>query len=200
MAGIVSFSFSNVSVSVTKMPRPEWQIRTTLQLFLPTYIWDLHSWEDVLHWLVRLGKTVKIPKEVLPSPAKRVNWNILGFKKVNIASYILKKNKCVLLLSTLHKTPEIYDEEHNKPVIILEYNYEKCGVNTLDQFIRTPNCGRVYNLWPIMIFFNLLNVTGYNAMVLHVHPEYEKKQSVGSIWTLFIHKVRIKKSVFFLPK
>ena len=50
--------------------------------------------------------------------------------------YVSKKNKGVLL----DKITEMSDEEHNKPIMILEYNRGKRGIDTLDQLVHTYNC------------------------------------------------------------
>ena len=47
-------------------------------------------------------------------------------------SYITKRNKAVILLSTVDDTGEI-DVVTNKPNIILDYNSTKGGVDSVDQ-------------------------------------------------------------------
>lgn len=61
--------------------------------------------------------------------------------------------------------------------MILDYNIGKCGVDTLDQLVRTYNCYRTTNRWPVVLFMNLLNISAYNALVLFlsIHPEYEQR-------------------------
>ncbi|XP_071238785.1 piggyBac transposable element-derived protein 4-like, partial [Salvelinus alpinus] len=60
-----------------------------------------------------------------------------------LVSYRPKRNKNVVLLSTLHKTPEISDREDRKPAIILDYNHNKGGVDNLDNGIGTYSCRRM---------------------------------------------------------
>jgi acyl-CoA-binding protein len=48
-----------------------------------------------------------------------------------LVSYLPKRNKNVVLLSTLHKTAEISDCEDRKPAIILDYNHNKEAWTTL---------------------------------------------------------------------
>ena len=66
-----------------------------------------------------------------------VNSSIFGFQNdSNIVSYVPKKNKAVILLSTFHNNNEIVIDQNEKPRIILDYNKYKGGVDTLDQVIR----------------------------------------------------------------
>ncbi|XP_071210173.1 piggyBac transposable element-derived protein 4-like, partial [Salvelinus alpinus] len=60
-----------------------------------------------------------------------------------LVSYLSKRNKNVVLLSTLHKTAEISDREDRKPAIILDYKHNKGGVNNLDKVIGTYSCRRM---------------------------------------------------------
>ena len=120
----------------------------------------------------------EIPTEMLPHPERAENSSIFGFQRdATIVSYVPKKNKAVVLLTTLHKTPAVSEDNARKPEIILEYNKGKCGVDTLDQLVRMYNCIRKCNRWPMTLFMNLLNVAAYNAQVLFlsIHPEYESR-------------------------
>lgn len=102
--------------------------------------------------------------------------SIFAFQEdATLVSYVPKRMKAVLLLSTLHTQPEISTEDHRKPQIILDYNHTKGGVDTLDQLVRTYSCKRKTNRWPFAIFCNLLDIMAYNAFVLYtsVHPQYQ---------------------------
>lgn len=52
-----------------------------------------------------------------------------------LVSYFPKKNKNVVLLSTLHTDADISDPEDRKQAIILDYNCNKGGVDNLDKVI-----------------------------------------------------------------
>ncbi|XP_035207646.1 uncharacterized protein LOC118182410 [Stegodyphus dumicola] len=74
----------------------------------------------------------EIPNEFQPSKTREVGSSLFGFQKdMTIVSYATKKNKCVILLSTLHDDDKI-DQETNKSQIILDYNKCKGGVDTVD--------------------------------------------------------------------
>ncbi|XP_034437661.1 piggyBac transposable element-derived protein 4-like, partial [Hippoglossus hippoglossus] len=60
-----------------------------------------------------------------------------------LVSYIPKKNRNVVLLSTRHPEADISDHEDGKPVIVLDYNRNKGGVDNLDKVIGTYSCRRM---------------------------------------------------------
>ena len=50
-----------------------------------------------------------------------------------LVSYLPKKQKNVLLMSTLHRDAAVSDRDDKKPKIIQHYNHNKGGVNNLDK-------------------------------------------------------------------
>jgi hypothetical protein len=89
-----------------------------------------------------------------------------GGPERTLVSYLPKRNKNVVLLSTLHKMPEISDCEDRKPAIILDYNHNKGGVDNLDKVIGTCSCRRMAARWPLVIFHNIIDVSSYNAFMI----------------------------------
>ena len=90
-----------------------------------------------MHKLTYLGTIRKnkpeMPCEFMPSRTRAVESSIFGFhKQVTMVSYVPKKNRVVNLISTMHNTAEISDDRQ-KPLMILDYNKLKCGVDVLDQ-------------------------------------------------------------------
>ena len=84
-------------------------------------------------------------------------------------SFLPKRNKNVVLLSTLHKTAEISDCEYRKPVIILDYNHNQGGMDDLDDLdkvIGTYSCSRMTARWSLVIFHNIIEVSSYIAFVI----------------------------------
>lgn len=55
-----------------------------------------------------------------------------------MVTYVPKKNKFVLLISSAHMNRNTDDAR--KPVMILDYNKTKCGVDLADQMIGTYSC------------------------------------------------------------
>ena len=83
-----------------------------------------------------------------------------------VVNYIPKKNKNVVLISTLHHDNEVSNRNDKKPQIILDYNSTKGAVDTLDQVTSTYTCKRKINKWSVIFFYNILGVSAYNAYVL----------------------------------
>ena len=91
-----------------------------------------------------------------------------GFKgNTTMVSYVPNKGKVVLMLSTMHHKKAI-DEgcSKKKPEVIQYYNGAKAGVDTFDQLIRTYSCKWQTKRWPVVIWYNLLDVTLLNAFVV----------------------------------
>nr|XP_047137391.1 piggyBac transposable element-derived protein 4-like [Hydra vulgaris] len=79
----------------------------------------------------------EIPKKLLPALHRPVYSSIFAFQNDStIVSYVPKKNKAVILLSTFHHSNDIVMDHNEKPCIILDYNKYKGGVDTLDQVVR----------------------------------------------------------------
>ncbi|UYV68304.1 hypothetical protein LAZ67_5003798 [Cordylochernes scorpioides] len=131
--------------------------------------------QDLLteHKLTLVGTLKKnkkeIPKIFLPNRNRPKYNSIFGFtQNTTLVSYVPKKSKAVLLLSTMHSTPTI-DEESGfklKPEIVTFYNLTKGGVDMVNQMCGTYSVGRRTNRWPLCLFFDLLNVAGINSEII----------------------------------
>ena len=85
---------------------------------------------------IRKNKTC-VPKEFLTNRSRLEFSSLFGFQKnCTLVSYVSKKRKAVILLSTMHHTPNVTSDEIMKPEIILDYNMTKGGVDTSDQMIH----------------------------------------------------------------
>lgn len=115
---------------------------------------------------MRRNKTC-IPKQFVDTKNRPINSSLFGFHKdCTLTSYVPKKNKVVLAVSTLHHDSDIdlTTGDKKKPYIITFYNETKCGVDRLDQMCSLYNIARNSRRWPLTIFYNLLNICGINAM------------------------------------
>ena len=91
-----------------------------------------------------------------------------------MVSYVPNKGKAVILLSTIHDCKSIHDGPKKKPEIILYDNQNKGGVDTMDEMVRYYSCKRQTKRWPMVLWYNMLDVAVMNAYTLFkgVHPEY----------------------------
>lgn len=110
---------------------------------------------------------VQIPNEFLPNKSRTIGSSLFGFQKqISITSYVPKKNKSVILLSSMHDN-NLVNSDTNKPEVIHFYNSNKGGVDTVDQLCSGYSVSRRTRRWPLCIFFQLLNIGGVNAQILY---------------------------------
>lgn len=108
-----------------------------------------------------------IPKNFLPNKDRPLESNFFGFRKnMTLVSYVPKKNRAVILLSTKHSDNNIMTTNKNKSEINIFYNQTKGGVDTLDQMAHTYTVRRKTNRWPMAYFHNLIDVGGIAAQVV----------------------------------
>lgn len=69
-----------------------------------------------------------------------------------MTSYVPKKNRSVVLLSTVHNDTAIVETLKNKPEIVVYYNKTKGGVDTVDKLVRTYTAKRQTRRWPFAFF------------------------------------------------
>ncbi|KAJ8383623.1 hypothetical protein AAFF_G00215940 [Aldrovandia affinis] len=111
----------------------------------------------------------ELPPILLQTRERATLSSVFAFTKTHAAvSYVPKRGRNVLLLSTKHREPSVSEAEHQKPAIILDYNSCKGGVDNLHKVVGTYSCRRKSNRWPLTLFYNILDVSAYNAFVLWV--------------------------------
>lgn len=125
-----------------------------------------------------------IPQEFRKHSARPIHSTMFGFYEndVSLISYVPKKNKAVLLLSTLHYTCDVDNaSEKRKPLAILDYNSNKSGVDTMDQMLGTYSSKRSTNRWPLAFFYNMLDVASLAAFIIfndiEPSPRTDKRRS-----------------------
>ena len=106
---------------------------------------------------------------------------MFGFAgNLTITSYVSAKGKAVLALSTMHHD-ETTEGEKQKPSIILHYNAKKSGVANMDHLATLLSCKRKSNRWPMVLFYNLLDVAGVAGFVIwmSLNPEWAANDRKG---------------------
>ncbi|KAL0809843.1 hypothetical protein ABMA28_011332 [Loxostege sticticalis] len=118
-----------------------------------------------------------IPPEFLPSRQRPVESSIFGFTKdITMTSFVPQQNKAVVLVSSMHHTPDI-DQKSKKPEIILFYNKTKIGVDLLDQRCANYSTSRRTRRWPLAIFYRLLDISASNSYVVYLSTQLENTES-----------------------
>jgi hypothetical protein len=107
------------------------------------------------------------PREVFSS---QFLWN--HEKRVVLCSYVPKRNKNVLLISSMHTSNSIADREDKIPQLILDYNQGKGGVDLMDSCIEDFSCKRKTNRYPLIFFFNILDVALLNSFIIYKSHGY----------------------------
>ncbi|XP_066260450.1 piggyBac transposable element-derived protein 4-like [Euwallacea similis] len=116
--------------------------------------------------------TIRKNKRELPQeftrPINRLNLSsMFAFHNhATLVSFIPKKNKNVLLVSSTHHDDKI-DENTGKPEIILDYNATKGEVDCVDKLCAAYDVSRNTRRWPMVLFYSLLNVAGINSYVVY---------------------------------
>ena len=93
-------------------------------------------------------------------------------KNCTLVSYVPKKSKNVLLLSTLHNDDKINKNTRvqQMPEIVTFYNATK-GVDSVDKVCFIYNRARNTRRWPMVIIYILLNVAGINGFIIYSKNE-----------------------------
>ncbi|CAF1384390.1 unnamed protein product [Adineta ricciae] len=99
-------------------------------------------------------------------------------EQTTILSYQAKDKKPpVILLSTSHEFSEVFDDEKRLPCMIHDYNQTKVGVDLVDQCISNYSVRRITRRWPMMVFYNMVDIAAINAMTVWVshNPEWNSR-------------------------
>ena len=120
-----------------------------------------------------------LPQEFQSSNGSAFKIQHLYQEKITLVKFNPKKNKSVVLLSSLHHSGEI-DPQTRKPEIISYYNSTKGGVDTLDQVIRFFSTKRKTRRWPMAIFYNMIDIAAYNAYLLYCQANSEFTEKYGN--------------------
>jgi hypothetical protein len=105
----------------------------------------------------------EIPTAFLTNKNRVVDSSLFGFNdQLTLISYVPKKNKCVIILSTAHNKIEI-NTDTKKPEAVLYYNKTKGGVDTVDHLIENFTCRRKTNRWTFNVLMYLLDLAAHNS-------------------------------------
>lgn len=50
---------------------------------------------------------------------------------------------------------------------ILDYNANKCGVDTMDQMLGTYTCKRATRRWPLALFYNMVDIAALASFIIY---------------------------------
>lgn len=162
------------------------------------------------HKLTSVGTLRKNKKQIPPEFTKArkcVFTSQFAFQKdITLVSHIPKKNKVVLLISSLHHDDSIDSStgEKKKPEINTYYNTTKCGVDVADELSATYDVCRNSKKWPLTIFYAVLNMAAINGLILHrINNESNQKRrrylkNLGL--ALVSDHLKVRRNVLSLPR
>jgi Transposase IS4 len=142
---------------------------------------SLNLAENLLANNITLVGTVRknkrfLPINMLPNKTRSILTTNFAFRKnLTLCSYVMKKNKAVIMLSSMHLTPQIEESADHKLDIIKYYNKTKGGVDTMDKMLQEYSVKRKTHRWPLAFFYNMVNIAGLASYVLYVEQKKNTK-------------------------
>ncbi|XP_029900730.1 piggyBac transposable element-derived protein 4-like [Myripristis murdjan] len=102
----------------------------------------------VLDMATGLKNKTELPAEMLEMKDRDpLSSKFVFTDTTTLVSYCPRKGRNVMLMSTRHKDAAVSSEKDKKPIIILDYNKNKGGVDTLDKLTATYTCQRMTWRW-----------------------------------------------------
>jgi Transposase IS4 len=111
---------------------------------------------------------MELPKGLTPTKREPFESIFAFTHDTMLVSYSPKRNKTVVVISTMHNQVEIdenLDSRAKKPYAVLDYNSTKGAVDTFDQMIGAYSCARQTNRWPMRLFYFIIDTACVNAFV-----------------------------------
>ena len=110
----------------------------------------------------------EIPRSLKSNKQREVLSTLFRFSRsIQLTSYVPKKNRVVLIMSTTKSDTTIQPDGLKKPNMILLYNKLKCGVDLVDSMLAQHTCSRKTRRWPQCLFYNHLDFAIHNALILY---------------------------------
>ena len=133
----------------------------------------------------------EVPRQMLPSSSRELHSSEFGFATdgVTLVSYVPKRAKAVVLLSTQHRDKTVVADDNSKPEIISYYNATKSGVDVLDKLVRTYSVKRSTRRWTVAFFLNMLDIAAHNALVLWITANPNWHQGKSHVRRLFLREL-----------
>lgn len=168
------YSFDNKAESVVKRLANH-ILNTGRNITMDNYFTSIPLALQLLEKRTTLVGTIRKNKREIPpifvqTKERRPCSSMFAFlKKGVLVSYVPKKNKNVLLFSTLHAGDVIDNStlEKYKPEIVTFYNKNKGAVDVVDELVSQYTVSRNSCRWPLTIFYCLLNIAGINSQIIY---------------------------------
>ena len=83
-----------------------------------------------------------------------------------VAHQAKRNKKPVMLLSSTHTENYATTDECKKPIMILDYNQRKGGVDMFDKNLEKFSCRKKTVRWTLLFLYNMVDATDNNAYIL----------------------------------
>lgn len=108
----------------------------------------------------------EIPNAVKTMKAHLYDSALLKHSDGTLTVYQGKRNKNVLVYSTLHSEVELQPSAKRIPETIDFYNNTKYGVDVIDQMGRKYTVRAGTRRWPVHVFYNILDLAAINSWII----------------------------------
>ena len=129
-----------------------------------------------------------------------VDSYLITKQKLLLPRTFQRKTKCVIAFVRNHTNAIDNTQESKKPLLIYDYNKSKGGVDRLDECVETFSVRRKTTRWPLLLFFNLIDVACYNSFVIMTksQPSLQRKAYMKALsfqlGETYANSVRLKRS------
>lgn len=131
--------------------------------------------------------TLRLNREFVPETLKSLTKSntrtgeVIYSQTEDITISVWHDSNLVSMISTYHQAAvggkEKYGTYKYKPQVVLDYNMSMGGVDKKDQMLTAFPLERVRNLmWYKKVFRRLLNVSIYNAFIIHNHTKSDNQR------------------------
>jgi len=129
-------------------------------------------------------KRREVPEIAKKCKEELYHTQVLKESDATLSVYQGKRNKDVLILSTLHPEVSVESGGKKKPESVLCYNETKYGVDVVDQMAKKYSVKMPCRRWPVHTVCNILDLAAINAWVLYKEVTGEKISRREFILTL----------------
>jgi hypothetical protein len=109
----------------------------------------------------------ELPTSVLDVQCALHSTRLHSHSHISLTTYRCKPKKNVVLMSTLHPTVSIGNDEKKLPETVQFYNNTKYGVDIVDQMARKYSVKAGGRRWPVHVFYNILDLAAINSWILY---------------------------------
>jgi hypothetical protein len=109
----------------------------------------------------------EVPLSAKSASGDLYSTRLLKHEYASLTIYKCKPRRNVIILSTLHPSVTIHDNEKKKPETVEFYNCTKYGVDVVDEMVKKYTVKAGSRRWPVQVFYNLIDFAIINAWILY---------------------------------